>query len=84
MNWKDRDEVAALKSNLHATFDSAHGKETMKFMQKLGGWFPSEFDSMDTNSIIARDANRRLLGTIRTVLDLTPDQIVAMAQQKEL
>lgn len=76
------EEVRALKSNLHATFDSPSGKEAMKFMQSLGGWFPSTFDSMETNAIIARDANRRLLGTVRTILDLTPEQIVVLAQKE--
>lgn len=75
------DQVKALKSNLHATFDTPQGKESMKFMQEIGGWFPSKFDSMDTNDIIARDANRRLLGTLRTVLDLSAEQIVALATQ---
>lgn len=84
MNWTNLDEIKGLKSNLHATFDSTHGKEAMKFMQQLGGWYPTEFDSMETNAIIARDANRRLLGTIRTVLELSPEQIVALAQTKEL
>lgn len=75
------DQVKALKANLHATFDTAQGKDTMKFMQEIGGWFPSKFDSMDTNEIIARDANRRLLGTLRTILDLSAEQIVALATQ---
>lgn len=83
MNLKEINAVRALKSNLHATFDSPQGKETMKFMKEIGGWWPTEFDSMDTNSIIARDANRRMLGTIRTILDLSAEQIVALAQSKE-
>lgn len=80
---KNIDEVKALKSNLHVTFDSPSGKEAMKFMQDLGGWFPSVFDSMDTNAIIARDANRRLLGTVRTILDLSAEQIVALANKED-
>lgn len=79
MDMTNIDEVRALKSNLHATFDTTQGKEAMKFMQEIGGWFPSVFDSMDTNAIIARDANRRLLGTVRTILDLKAEQIVAYA-----
>ncbi len=82
INMQSIDEVRALKSNLHATFDSPQGKEAMNFMREIGGWFPSVFDSMETNAIIARDANRRLLGTVRTILDLTPEQIVALAQKE--
>lgn len=83
VNLKDLEEVKGLQSNLRATFDTPTGKEAMKFMQEIGGWFPTAFDSMETNDIIARDANRRLLGTIRTLLDLNPEQIVALATQGE-
>ena len=74
-----RDEAAALISNLHATFDSPQGKEAMAFMEQIGGWVPTNFDSGDTNDIIARDANRRLIGTIKTLLTLGPEQVVALA-----
>lgn len=83
VNLKDLDQVKGLQSNLRSTFETPTGKEAMKFMQEIGGWFPTAFDSMETNDIIARDANRRLLGTIRTILDLSPEQIVALAQQGE-
>lgn len=81
-DMRDIEQVRALQSNLRATFDTPHGKEAMKFMQELGSWFPSVFDSMETNAIIARDANRRLLGTVRTLLDLSPEQIVAVATKE--
>lgn len=76
-------EVRQIKSDLHVVFDTPQGKEVMKFMQQLGGWFPNVWDSMDTNDIVARDANRRLIGTIRTMLELSPEQIIALAKQKE-
>ena len=82
MNLSDRDYVVGLKSNLHATFGSPQGKEAMLFMEKIGGWTPSILDTNDTNDIIARDANRRLLGTIKTILELSPDQIVALATKE--
>lgn len=79
----NREEAASLKSNLHATFDSPQGKEAMKFMENIGGWTPTMYDSKETNDIIARDANRQLIGTIKTILTLSPDQIVALAQKQE-
>ena len=69
------DEARALKSNVHATFESPSGKEVMKYLEKIGSWYPTVSDSNDTNDIIARDANRRLLGTIKTILILSPEQI---------
>lgn len=74
-----REEAATLKSNVHATFESEHGKETMKFMEKIGSWHPTVYDSGETNDIIARDANRRLIGTIKTIMALSPEQIAALS-----
>jgi hypothetical protein len=73
-----REEAAALKSNMHATFDSPQGKEVMRYIEKIGNWMPTMFDEMDTNSIVARDANRRLIGTIKTIMEISPDQIEAL------
>ena len=77
------EDVQALVSNLHATFDSPQGKETMKFIEQIGAWKPNIMDSMETNAIIGRDANRRLIGTIQTLLELSPTQIVLLAEQGE-
>lgn len=76
------DEARSLKSNIHATFESEHGKETMKFMEKIGAWFPTVYDSGDTNEIIARDANRRLIGTIKTIMTLNADQISQLTKEE--
>jgi hypothetical protein len=75
-----RDEAAALKSNMHTTFESPQGKEIMRFIEKIGNWTPTVFDSMDTNDIIARDANRRLIGTLKTIMEISPDQIVTLTE----
>ena len=77
----DINEVRALQSNLHATFDSPQGKETMEFMEMIGHWYPNMMDSNETNEIIGRDANRKLIGTIKTLLNLKPEQIQAIANQ---
>ena len=75
------DEAKALKQNIHSTFESPQGKETMKYLEKIGGWTPSIYDSGDTNEIIARDANRRLIGTLKTIMNLTADQIVKITEE---
>ena len=76
------DEAKALKNNVHLTFESPQGKETMKFLEKIGGWTPSLYDSGDTNEIIARDANRRLIGTIKTIMELTAEQICTLTNKE--
>lgn len=81
MNLTDVKEVQAVQGCLRAAFNSPGGKEAMSIIEKLGGWTPTVFDSSDTNSIIARDGNRRLIGTIKTLLELSPEQIVALAKK---
>lgn len=75
------DEAQALKKNIHACFDSAHGKEVMKYLEKIGSWYPTYNDSNETNDIIARDANRKLISTLKTIMILTPEQIVNITEE---
>ena len=82
IDLKNRDEAATLINNLHATFDSPQGKQAMEFVEQIGGWIPTVYDSGETNDIIARDANRRLIGTIKTLLTLSPEQVVALASKE--
>ena len=77
------DDVKALQSNLRVTLGSAPGKEVMKFMEQIGGWFPNVFDSLETNEVIARDANRRLIGTLKTLIDASPEAIVQLAKKED-
>lgn len=81
MNFHDIDYVKALKSNLRATLDTESGKEVMKFLEELCGWY--EFSEVDPNRILIAHGKRQVLATIKTLLELTPEQIVALANQKE-
>lgn len=83
IDLKNIDDVKTLQSNLRAAFGSPQGQEAMKFMEQIGGWYPTMLDSEDTNAIISRDANRRLLGTLKTLMDLQPEQVVGLAIQTE-
>ena len=74
-------EAKALKANVHATFESPSGKEVMAFIEKIGHWTPTVYDSGETNEIIARDANRRLIGTLKTIMILNAEQIVALQEE---
>lgn len=80
MDLKTRNDIVMLKSSMHTVFDSPQGKDVMMFLEKIGSWTPNIMDSMDTNDIVARDANRRLIGTIKTFLDLDPDQLLTIMQ----
>lgn len=83
MNLKNKDEIALLKSSMHTVFDTPQGKEVMAFIEQIGSWTPTVFDSLETNEVIARDANRRLIGTIKTFLELSPEQINVLVNQGE-
>jgi len=82
-NLTDIRFVKDLQSNLRASLDTPAGKEVMRFIESIGGWTPNIFDTLETNEVIARDATRRLIGTLKTLLELSPEQIVALAKQKE-
>ena len=76
------DEARILKQNMHICFDSPQGKEVMNYLEGICGWVPSIYDSNETNAIIARDANRRIIGTIKTLLMITPEQIIALESKE--
>ncbi len=78
----DLAQAKAIKQDIEFMFNTPQGKNVMEFMKQIGGWWPNAFDSNETNEIIARDANRRLIGTLRTMMDLSPEQIVALANKE--
>jgi hypothetical protein len=78
----DIEYVKTLKSNLRATLDTEAGKEVIAFLEDLSGWY--EFGDTDPNIILIKHGKRQVLATIKTLLRLTPEQIVAIAKQKEL
>ena len=73
--------VKALQSNLRASLDMPQGKEVIVFLEEICGWY--DFEETDPNMILIKHGKRAVLATIKTLLELTPDQIVAVAQQKE-
>ena len=75
------DQVKGLKGNLRAVFESGSGIEVMKFLEGLCGWF--DFNDVDPNQILIAHGKRQVLATIKTLLNLTPEQIVQMAKETE-
>jgi excinuclease UvrABC nuclease subunit len=83
INLTNVDDVKALQSNLRATFDSAQGREVIAFLEQSCGWYDSIFDPKDRDLCLINDGKRQVLATIKTLLKLTPDQVVALAKEKE-
>jgi len=79
----DPNYVSGLKSNMHVVFDSPQGKEVMKFLEQTCCWYRSVWSPGDPEMTLVNDGKRQVLATIKTILELNPDQIVQLAKQKE-
>lgn len=79
---KNPSEVKALQSNMRATLNTEPGKEVMRFLEEICGWY--DFSETDTNLILMKHGKRQVLATIKTLLALTAEQIVAVATEKEI
>lgn len=74
--------VQALQSHLRSKFNDEVGKEIMVFLEKLCGWY--DFSESDKDQILIRHGGRRIVATLKTLLELKPEEIVAIANQKEI
>ena len=83
MDMSDPNEVGALKSNMHAVFDSPQGKEVLRWMEISCGWYHSIYSPQDPNMTLINDGKRQVIATIKTILELNTDQIVQLTKQKE-
>ena len=79
----DPDYVKTLKSDMHAVFDTAQGKEVMDFLEQSCCWYQSVWSPTSPELTLINDGKRQVLATIKTILSVSPDQIVAMATQSE-
>ena len=73
------DDVKALQSNLRASLDTPQGKEVIAFLEDICGWY--DFSEIDPNMILIKHGKRQVLATIKTLLNLTHDQIVALTNK---
>jgi hypothetical protein len=79
----DIEYVKGLKSNVHLVFESPQGKEVMKFLEQTCCWYKSVWSPDQPDMTLINDGKRQVLATIKTILDLSAEQIVALAKQKE-
>ena len=79
----DIDTVKTICGNIRTTFDTPQGKETMKLLEETCGWYESIFDPDHKDLILINAGRREVVATIKTFLIQPPEQIVAMALQKE-
>lgn len=80
-NLSNIEYVKGLQSNLRGTLGTIPGIEVMKFLESLCGWY--DFKETDPVSIQIAHGKRQVLATIKTLLELKPEEIVALAQEKD-
>lgn len=80
INLTNIDDVKGLQSNLRASLGTPQGKEVIKFLEEICGWY--DFAEVDPNMILIKHGKRQVLATIKTLLDCTPDQIVALTKEQ--
>lgn len=74
------DEVRALQANLRASLGTPQGKEVVKFLEELCGWY--DFSAQDETQILIQHGKRQVLATIKTLLDVPAEQVVAITQKE--
>lgn len=83
MNLKDVDYVRALQSNMRSLFDTAAGKEVMRFLEAACGWYQSVFTPGNPDMTLINDGKRQVIATIKTLLERAPEEIVAMTKARD-
>ena len=79
----DIDYVRGLKSNIEVTFASPQGKEVLEFLEDSCGWYQSIFNAQSPELTLINDGKRQVIATIKTIMRLTPEEIVAFIKSKE-
>ena len=76
----DLNYVKALQGNLRTSLETPQGKEVMKFLETICGWY--DFHERERDQILINHGKRQVLATIKTLMELTPEQVVAMAKEE--
>ena len=82
IDLKDIEQVKGLQSNLRASLDTPQGKEGVSFLEEICGWY--DFKDIDPSIIQIKHGRRQVLATIKTLLDLSADQIVALQIKEDI
>uniref|UniRef100_A0A6M3K7K4 Bbp19-like phage domain-containing protein n=1 Tax=viral metagenome TaxID=1070528 RepID=A0A6M3K7K4_9ZZZZ len=83
MNLTNIDEAKLLISHMRATFETPSGKEVLKYLEQSCGWYESIYDPVNKDRILVNAGRREVVATIKSFLELSPEQVVALVKQKE-
>jgi len=84
MDMTDKGYVEGLKSNFHVVFDGAQGKEVIKFLEQTCSWYDSIYTPSQPEMTLIKAGRREVLATIKTILELSADQIIQFNKEKEI
>lgn len=79
-NLEDAKQVKTLQIALHQVFDQPAGKEVIKFLEEICGWY--DFSEIDSNMILIKHGKRQVLATIKTLLKLNSEQITHIIKEQ--
>ena len=74
----DPTNVKAIKDTLQ-TLPIWH-KDNMEFIEQICGWY--DFHETNPEIIIMNHGKRQVLATIKTILELTPEQVAYIAKNR--
>ena len=82
INLSDINYVKKLQSDMIAVFTSPAGKDILKFLEKTCGWYSTVFDPTNRDNTLVQDGRRQVVATIKTLMELKPEEIVALDKQR--
>lgn len=83
VNFKDVNSVRKLKANIDFIFNTPQGKEVMEYLEEACGWYESVWDINNRDLTLINDGKRQVIATIKTILRLSPQEIVDVVKSKE-
>ena len=81
INLKSVNDFKLLKQDIEFVFNGPQGENVMEFLEVICDWFPLAGDSIVTNAIVARDARRQVLATIKTFINKSPETLQRLGQE---
>jgi len=79
----DINYIANVKSCMQIAFEGNNGDILMDFLENTCCWYQSTLVPGDPEMTMVNDGKRQVLSTIKTMMRLTPEQIVALVNNKE-
>lgn len=77
------DYVKGLQQNLRVCFENESGKEIMRFLEKACGWYETIYTPADRDLILLNAGKREVVATIKSLIKLTPQEIISVARKGE-